>query len=647
MSEGESFDVFLSHNSHDKPAVRALKERLEAHRIKCWFDEDQLRPGIPWQELLEDGIKVSSSVAVLVGSDGLGPWETEEMRAALQLAVRDKRPVIPVLLPDAPSKPDLPLFLSNRTWVEFRDAKGSNALDQLVWGITGTKPKAAHETTDGLFMVPFPRHNCFKGREDVLENLREDSDEDEEPTPPPDSPAYAPQAKEPRWIARHPGVLYLVVIAVSVLIGWYTVSWFVFQATDINDWYEGALAGAFPTGFPGSAFENVRIVAFDEDTDFEALAAREGIDGMLNSRPLSLRRIHGKLMSRLAESKCQAVAFDISFGEPSEFDDEFVQGVSALREQGIDVTVGAKRWWFDEPITALVSEDILPHVYYGCTVVRLLDTPYAVQLAAQRGVTHWLPSFPLAIYATYEHPGHEFDYLVDDDADYLDLVSYVRPSAAPAERVDIETAQIPLTRATLGLVNQGRFKDAFDPRWGLGLTDLLAFVYFDIPSDRYLAASTVRYEKVFDATSDELRGWFEGKAVLIADQRRVDEAAGFVDRYVLPDKRSMSGCYAHASVLDQLIRNDLVRMIHPVYELLLLIVSAALGAAAAALPFTRDLKFQVAVAVMSLLLIGGASMCVYAWWRFLFNPIVPFACLVIAFVLCAWFERVHATYGVP
>ena len=64
-----------------------------------WLDEDQLQPGIPWQPLLERGIKSSRSVAVLVGNDGVGPWEHEEMRAALQLAVKDGRPVIPVLLP--------------------------------------------------------------------------------------------------------------------------------------------------------------------------------------------------------------------------------------------------------------------------------------------------------------------------------------------------------------------------------------------------------------------------------------------------------------------------------------------------------------------------------------------------------------------
>ena len=133
------FDAFLSHNSKNKPAVRELKQHLTAARLKVWFDEDELRPGIPWQELLEAGIKASKSVVVVVGDDGLGPWEDEEMQGALRLAVKDKRPVIPVLLPGAPSQPELPMFLGNRTWVDFRNGLTPDGFERLKWGITGRK----------------------------------------------------------------------------------------------------------------------------------------------------------------------------------------------------------------------------------------------------------------------------------------------------------------------------------------------------------------------------------------------------------------------------------------------------------------------------------------------------------------------------
>jgi len=140
MSTVSAFDVFLSHNSKDKPAVRELKRLLAAHGLTVWMDEDELRPGMPWQQLLELGINTSSSVAVLVGRDGLGPWEDEEMQAALRLAVKYKRPVIPVLLPGAPAEPELPLFLTNRTWVDLRAGLTEDGVAKLVWGVTGKKP---------------------------------------------------------------------------------------------------------------------------------------------------------------------------------------------------------------------------------------------------------------------------------------------------------------------------------------------------------------------------------------------------------------------------------------------------------------------------------------------------------------------------
>jgi hypothetical protein len=142
MADGRTFDVFLSHNSKDKPAVRRLKDLLVEHEVAVWLDEDQLQPGLPWQRLLESAIKNSRTVAVLVGEDGLGPWEDEEAQAALYLAVQDGRPVIPVLLPGSPTAPELPLFLANRTWVDLRDGFTEEAVARLIWGITGQRPRS-------------------------------------------------------------------------------------------------------------------------------------------------------------------------------------------------------------------------------------------------------------------------------------------------------------------------------------------------------------------------------------------------------------------------------------------------------------------------------------------------------------------------
>jgi hypothetical protein len=83
-----------------------------------------------------------------VGLSGFGPWQNEEMRAAIDQRVRDsgrRFRVIPVLLPGAEraERSSLPTFLAATTWVEFRDSLDDpDALHRLVCGIPGREPGA-------------------------------------------------------------------------------------------------------------------------------------------------------------------------------------------------------------------------------------------------------------------------------------------------------------------------------------------------------------------------------------------------------------------------------------------------------------------------------------------------------------------------
>ncbi|HEY2737533.1 MAG TPA: toll/interleukin-1 receptor domain-containing protein, partial [Thermoanaerobaculia bacterium] len=143
----ESFDVFLSHNSKGKPAVRALAAALRDRGLNVWLDEDNLLPGQRWQEELEKIIKTARAGAVLVGGDGFGPWEDQEMRALLSQAVQRRIPIIPVLLPGAAQTPDLPLFLAEFKWPDLRGGFAPSAIDLLAAGIRQLR-KAARPMSD-------------------------------------------------------------------------------------------------------------------------------------------------------------------------------------------------------------------------------------------------------------------------------------------------------------------------------------------------------------------------------------------------------------------------------------------------------------------------------------------------------------------
>ena len=134
-----SFDVFLCHNSLDKPSVRTLYEHLVRKGIKPWLDEEHLAPGVPWQDQLQAAIPKMRAVAVVVGPNGQGPWQDFELRAFLAEFVRTGCRVIPVILADAPSVPELPLFLRQFPWVDFRRTD-LHPMDRLIWGVTGVRP---------------------------------------------------------------------------------------------------------------------------------------------------------------------------------------------------------------------------------------------------------------------------------------------------------------------------------------------------------------------------------------------------------------------------------------------------------------------------------------------------------------------------
>jgi len=182
MADHFKFDVFLSYNSQDKLAVISVGERLRGLGLTVWLDVWELRPGHPWQEALEAIIENTRAAAVLVGADGLGPWESQEMRACLGQFVQCQLPVIPVLLPGCPQRPGLPLFLQAFTWVDLRD-NPEEGFQRLLWGITGAKPTAADgppPTAESPYrgLLPFEaRHrDLFYGREkesaDLLEKVQ-------------------------------------------------------------------------------------------------------------------------------------------------------------------------------------------------------------------------------------------------------------------------------------------------------------------------------------------------------------------------------------------------------------------------------------------------------------------------------------------
>ena len=128
------------------PINRPLRSWLVDSRRKAscrlGLDKWHLILGNPWQPDIEKALEESETCAVFVGPSWFGPWQNEEMRAAIDRRVRDSGSrfrVIPVFLPGAKraERSSLPIFLVATTWVEFPDSLD----DPAAFPLTGHFPR--------------------------------------------------------------------------------------------------------------------------------------------------------------------------------------------------------------------------------------------------------------------------------------------------------------------------------------------------------------------------------------------------------------------------------------------------------------------------------------------------------------------------
>ena len=134
----EYFDVFLCHNSEDKAEIRQIADELLRRSYKPWLDEREILPGQLWQATLEEQIHTIDAAAVFIGKSGISPWQHMEIRTFIDQFVKRACPVIPVILSSATETPELPIFLQNFHWVDFRK-NHQDPYEQLISGIAGMK----------------------------------------------------------------------------------------------------------------------------------------------------------------------------------------------------------------------------------------------------------------------------------------------------------------------------------------------------------------------------------------------------------------------------------------------------------------------------------------------------------------------------
>lgn len=436
--------------------------------------------------------------------------------------------------------------------------------------------------------------------------------------------AYVMQAKTRRFARRHRITSLLAVALLSTFLAHYIAVPVVFRLTSLNAAYERLLTRTFPISVVGGAFHSVRVIALTDSAYVEPLAAAQGLTEVSIAKGKSLRRLHGRLMKKLSESRCRVVAWDISFRRESIYDDVFVEGARALREEGIAVIVGVRDWGIYEHGMPEISKPIAREVKWGCMIVRPEKAPVTVELVAQHVSADPMPSLSLASFAAFLHAGMEVAYSVDLEAKAVDLRYYtVDPSVPHAKKWHHKTDRVWLTAGHSREEETGAFEGAFGEQLGLGDDYVVGFFIVDVPPNTVLHASTIDYADVFAADSQQLRNWFEGRVVVVADERPG------ADPHTLPDGRSVGGCYIHATAIDSLANKLVVRMPRATGDFGIPFAAALIGGLIAAAPTRRRrLRYHLLVVTMILILLVAGS----AYWfaLFLFNPFIPIFALLVS-----------------
>ncbi len=197
MSHSE-FDVFISYNRAEQPAVLKLATQLRDRGLKPWLDVWNLVAGEPWLPDVERALKSSAACAVIVGPSGLGGVHQHEMWTAIERSLSSPEGqrfrVIPVLLPHSTlgDRTLLPSFLTRHTWIEFQETLDEPAtFDAFARAIQGKPPTSKISVLSrecpyrGLAHFEVADAPLFFGREELTSQLLSrlsDKNSNDEPT---------------------------------------------------------------------------------------------------------------------------------------------------------------------------------------------------------------------------------------------------------------------------------------------------------------------------------------------------------------------------------------------------------------------------------------------------------------------------------
>jgi hypothetical protein len=132
MADPRNFDVFISYSTKDKNWALKFANELEANGVHAWIDQTEIKLGDRVNEKLEEALRESKVIAVLVTPDYLAnPSSAFELGAA----VGGNKKIIPIIPQDIEQRTMPSLLRGRQLLQESSPQAAGKAVAAVVGGL--------------------------------------------------------------------------------------------------------------------------------------------------------------------------------------------------------------------------------------------------------------------------------------------------------------------------------------------------------------------------------------------------------------------------------------------------------------------------------------------------------------------------------
>jgi hypothetical protein len=129
VTTGEDIEVFVSHSTAEREIADNIVSRLEAAGHGCWLAHRDASPGDDWAASIVSAI-ADSRLVVLIYSASAN--RSQQVLREMERAVSSNRPIIPLIIEEAPMSKAMEYFLGAAHWINVSGAEQEKAVTAAV-----------------------------------------------------------------------------------------------------------------------------------------------------------------------------------------------------------------------------------------------------------------------------------------------------------------------------------------------------------------------------------------------------------------------------------------------------------------------------------------------------------------------------------